>query len=800
MRRRPPRLLVVAMAESVHTARWLSQLEGQGFDVHLFPLSHRPLHSGLRDLTAHTTVRRRPPGLDAGVRLRGVPWPVRKGAVRLQWTVEALPGMSPAARLARAIRRVRPDAVHAMEMQHAAYLTLEARRLLGPERFPPWIYSCWGSDLYHFGRQAEHAGRIAEVLGAIDFLVTDCERDRGLAATMGFTGTFLGVFPGPGGFDLERMRRLRAPGPPSERRVIALKGNHEAQWVGRALVALEAVGRVAGELAGHELVVYSASDNVSSAAAELARRTRLAVSVLPSSPPDEILALMGRARIAIALSVSDGTPNAMLEAMVMGALPIQSDTVSTAEWIADGDNGLLVGPEDADGVERALRRALADDALVDAADERNRALTQQRIASEVVGPQVLAAYRRALSGGDRVAFVSEYLPPARKWSGQASVLYRLLTGLAPRDYRLLSRVDFGAPEFDDAPNRLPAPYRHLGDPIADSPPDARGRERWAIRGRRVLSFARAVARGTATVRRERCAAVVAAPDRLEDLPIAWAISRLGGARFYPYLFDDYATKWTNPREKALAHRLEPFLLRQAAGIIVPNETHAGDLQERYGLEATVVRNPCDPPAFTRRANHPPAHIGSPAAIVFTGAIYDAHYGAFRNLVQAISRLGPERVRLHLYTASDPALLAEQGISGPIVFHEHVPAPDVPRLQQQADILFLPLAFDSPYPHIVRTAAPAKMAEYLAARRPVLAHAPAGSFVSTYLARFGCAVVVDESDPALLADGLHRIITDTALRERICAAAWQRACDDFHPDRARAALTRLVGLPQYSGRI
>jgi len=51
------------------------------------------------------------------VRLRGVPWPVRKGAVRLQWTVEALPGMSPAARLARAIRRVRPDAVHAMEMQ-----------------------------------------------------------------------------------------------------------------------------------------------------------------------------------------------------------------------------------------------------------------------------------------------------------------------------------------------------------------------------------------------------------------------------------------------------------------------------------------------------------------------------------------------------------------------------------------------------------------------------------------------------------------------------------------------------------
>lgn len=796
MRRRTarPRILLVAMANSVHTARWISQLDGEGWDVHLFPVSHRPLHSDLRRVTVHPPVRRPRPDLDRSVRQRGIRWPLPRGSVRLEWTLERMSRTNRAARLARLISRLRPDVVHSLEMQHAAYLTLESRRLLGGTEFPPWIYSCWGSDLYYFGRKPEHAERVEAVLSACDYLITDCERDRDLAAEHGFRGTFLGVFPGPGGFDIERMRQTRGRAPASSRRVIALKGYHDDLWVGRALVGLEAIHRLSASLTEYEVVIYSAEDNVRHAAGYISRTTGLRLTVLPESPPDEIVALMGRARIAIGVNISDGVPNTMLEAMIMGALPIQSDTISTREWISDGENGLLVAPEDVADVERALRRALADDALVDRAARLNGDLTDQRVARAVVAPRVLDAYRRVLAESRaKVAVMSEYLPPARTWSGQASVLYRLLADVDPRAYCLLSRVDFDAPEHHAAENRLPAPYHHLGNAIGESPENARGRERWAIRARRAWSVLRAIVRGAVAVRRGRCAAVIAAPDRVEDLPIAFAICRLAGARLYPYLFDDYATKWIHPREQAFARRVEPLLLRRSAGVIVPNEHLADELRRRHAVSATVVRNPCDPLAFERHRAAPPGDLLRPAAIVFTGAVYHAHYGAFRNLLEAIDLLDGDVAQLHLYTASEEAILADHGVSGAVVFHAHVPPASVPRIQQEADVLFLPLAFDSPYPDVVRTSAPAKMAEYLAAGRPILAHAPADSFVSSYFRRHRCGVVVDESDPAAVARELERMLGDAELRAQICASAWERACSDFHPDRARAALAKLVGL-------
>ena len=48
------RLLIVAMSESIHTARWIRQLSGLGWDVHLFPSITDVLHDQLRDVTVHT--------------------------------------------------------------------------------------------------------------------------------------------------------------------------------------------------------------------------------------------------------------------------------------------------------------------------------------------------------------------------------------------------------------------------------------------------------------------------------------------------------------------------------------------------------------------------------------------------------------------------------------------------------------------------------------------------------------------------------------------------------------------------
>ncbi len=72
------------MPNSVHAARWIRQLDGQGWDLHLFPAYAQPLHGAMRGLTAYALSSERYSELDPSVRLRGL-WYTDTGAGRLQY-------------------------------------------------------------------------------------------------------------------------------------------------------------------------------------------------------------------------------------------------------------------------------------------------------------------------------------------------------------------------------------------------------------------------------------------------------------------------------------------------------------------------------------------------------------------------------------------------------------------------------------------------------------------------------------------------------------------------------------------
>jgi glycosyltransferase involved in cell wall biosynthesis len=104
---------------------------------------------------------------------------------------------------------------------------------------------------------------------------------------------------------------------------------------------------------------------------------------------------MGRARIAIGIGLTDGTPISMLEAMIMGAFPIQADTISTAEWIGDGKNGLLVPAEQTEVIASAIQRALIDDELVELAAKLNTDIADQRLDQKSIVPRIIEMYKKA---------------------------------------------------------------------------------------------------------------------------------------------------------------------------------------------------------------------------------------------------------------------------------------------------------------------------------------------------------------------------------------------------------------------
>ncbi|HEX7773447.1 MAG TPA: glycosyltransferase family 4 protein, partial [Pyrinomonadaceae bacterium] len=396
------RILFVTLGNSVHAARWIKQLQGLSWDIHVFPHSTNDgVHPELQNVTFHNLVRQPHQNVPATVYQAGVGWPLPRGSSRIASMLQRVDYFKQPARLARLIRNLRPDVVHSLEMQRCGYLMLASRKQLNGYPVPPWIYSSWGSDIFFFGRRPEHQPRIREVLSSCDYFIADCQRDVQLAKDFGLRGEVFGVFPACGGFDLSRLRQLGSGVPVSARKVIAVKGYQNEDWGGRALNALEALKLSAAQLRGFEVVIFSASNEVKSRAEHLAQETGIRTSILPNSPNDEIIKLMGRARIAIGVGLTDGSPVSLLEAMIMGAFPIQADTVSTGEWIDDGENGFLVPAEDPKTIASAIQRALVDDKLVERAAKLNTVIADQRLDQEAIRPRVIEIYKRAVgqSGG-----------------------------------------------------------------------------------------------------------------------------------------------------------------------------------------------------------------------------------------------------------------------------------------------------------------------------------------------------------------------------------------------------------------
>lgn len=400
---RPLRILFVAQAVSIHTARWISQLREQAWDVHVFDMLGSFPHPELRGITEYSLLlpRKIPAsGKDASY---GHPFFLRHGwdpfPLSLAGFVLRRVFHERTHRLANLIQRLKPDIIHSMELQSESYHLLDVAAILGGNLGAPWIVTTWGSDIFYFQRFPEHVDKIRKLLNRCDYLIPDCTRDETLAREYGFQGVVPFILPGSGGYAVSEMRRSMQAGSVSRRRVIALKG-YEG-WAGRALAALEALEACVDVLNGYEIVIYAASPAILPKLRMLNKRQQLRIRTLPRSPHREILELFGKARLAIGVNSTDGVPNAMLEAMTLGAFPLQSDTQSTAEWITDGVNGILVNAADPGSIARAIRKALTDDQLVETAAVHNLQLISQRLDTSIVAPRVVEMYRAIAEGAHR---------------------------------------------------------------------------------------------------------------------------------------------------------------------------------------------------------------------------------------------------------------------------------------------------------------------------------------------------------------------------------------------------------------
>lgn len=264
------------------------------------------------------------------------------------------------------INKFQPDIIHTLHTQTSGYAVMNVRKKWQGE-FPTWVHSVWGSDIYLWERISGQKEILKEFVSYIDYFICEGKRDQVLVKNLGYKGKLLEPMLATGGFDTEKIKSLKLL-KPSLRKEIAVKGYDRG--VGRFRDAISGIIRAKDVLKDYTINIFSLEMDTALLSV-YANDSGLRINVIPYGSYEDIISMYSRSRIYIGCSFSDGTPASFLEALAYGAFPIQTNTADTDAWVIDGSTAILVPPDDPIAVECAIRRAIADDELVNTAAEIN---------------------------------------------------------------------------------------------------------------------------------------------------------------------------------------------------------------------------------------------------------------------------------------------------------------------------------------------------------------------------------------------------------------------------------------------
>jgi glycosyltransferase involved in cell wall biosynthesis len=397
----------------------------------------------------------------------------------------------------------------------------------------------------------------------------------------------------------------------------------------------------------------------------------------------------------------------------------------------------------------------------------------------------------------KLLIVSTFAPPAI--SGAPLMAYNVLRYFPENSFAILtSHVGLTDQIIENGP-RLNAKYFFFDSPSVVARPMKE--KRFFLKAKRFVSrihWLRAVfhflslfylpfnivTRGRKIIQDEKIEQLFAYSDYGPALISVYLLHKLTGKPFSLHFYDLYYGNNLLWFFSAIARYLEPKLFKTATHISVMSESLAAHYQSKYCREVAVVRNaiPID------CSNRPELSEsdGRPYKIIYTGTIVWAQDSAIRNLVKAVNAISDYKVVLYLYTPHDDAFLESQGLfkSKNVIFARGLPR-EMPAIQRSADILFVGLSFETPYPLLISTSSPGKTCEYMISGTPILVHAPQNSHISKYARQYGFACVVDQNDVESLRQGIERLISNREYAEQLVSNAWNTALANHDAERVSA---------------
>ena len=331
------KILIIGMFDSIHLARWLSQFENEKIDFVLFPSKKfKYVNYDLLKLVTSEKI--------ASYRF-AKPYFVFKYIGFMDYFLVSIFKLLKLNLKLLFLRRITHknifNYIHAIELQGAAYLYD-----LLPEQIQDrtsLIVTNYGSDIQYFQNIPEHQDKIRSVLPKADFYSAECQRDYESALKLGFKGKFLPCIPNAGGFKNEIFELNLVPS--NERNLIMAKCYGGTFGLGELII--DALERFLRNHPDVKIVMHSVTDDLLKKSKNLRGAFPNQVvfyTVRERIPRYKILDYLSKSRIYIGASKSDGISTSFLEALCLGAFPIQTDTSCASEWIELGFFGSIIRP------------------------------------------------------------------------------------------------------------------------------------------------------------------------------------------------------------------------------------------------------------------------------------------------------------------------------------------------------------------------------------------------------------------------------------------------------------------------
>lgn len=372
------KILFVSMP-SIHVIRWIENLKDANHELYWFDVLSRGKLETLSSVYQFTDWKKRKSPYIKGEYF------LRKKMPLLYQKIVPYLEVTASEALKKIILEIQPDIIHSFEMQSCSYPILSTMK----KQFNIiWLYSCWGNDLYYYQRFPSHLKKIKEVLKRVNFLHTDCERDYIIAKQLGFLGKHVGVIPGGTGYKLKELESYKLP--ISSRKIILVKGYQH--YLGRGLNIVKVLHSLQNKIQKFDVVIFGAHSEV----VNYVKTNNLDFKVFDRNAltHQEIMELMGNSLIYIGNNISDGMPNTLLEAIVMGAFPIQSNPGNvTEEIIENGVNGLLINDaESIDEIREVILNIINNNSILEGAFLKNQKLSVEKLEYSVNNKKVNEVY------------------------------------------------------------------------------------------------------------------------------------------------------------------------------------------------------------------------------------------------------------------------------------------------------------------------------------------------------------------------------------------------------------------------